>query len=294
MHSILIRCIFVYIHYNTNAYLQLHHCIYLYVYTVPLYLCIVYCVFMQAMDWCLDNGSASLLTHLRSLGHSIPSSLFFKYSDVLSDYLFSERPLVPIPDFKKNDLSVPLETGSFEDSLDEPEEPLQVIDNRPPISITPTFFLTWSNLSLTVFLPSFLQSPSLSGATLSHIDISHNKLVEIPIEIFHLPALKSLDVSHNCITLLPMVDNWRRGCRLQCLYVSYNSLTGGGSPLPHRKNDVDVSVPCAAEVWNVDLSHNDFCGFPSWVLKFPSLKILKLSGNPQVCFRERVCVRERV
>ena len=236
------------------------------------------------MDWCLENGSANLLSHLRSLGHSIPPSLFPKHTDVLSQYFFTQQPPTPIPEFTKNDLSVAPEPSNFEDTLDEPDEPLQVVDTRPAILISPTHHLPWSCLSLTVFPSEFLCSRTLSGLTLSHVDLSGNLLAEIPLEIFLLPCLTFLNVSRNYLSSLPAIDGWGRRSRLQILDASRNSLGGGGSPLPQRRGGGDgaVSVPCAGDVWNVDLSHNDFAGFPSWVTRFPSLRVLDLSGNPQV------------
>ena len=236
----------------------------------------------QAMDWCLDNGSANLLSHLRALGHSVPPTLFEKHAEVLTEYFFSEYPPILIPAFRKNDLSVALEPAPLEDSLGEPEEPLHVIDTRPSILVSQSYLLPWSNLSLTVFLRRFLQNHSLSVSNLSHIDLSHNQLWDIPLEIFRLPALKSLNVAHNRITSLPAVEQWARGSRLQYLNASHNSLTSRGSPVLQRRGNSDVSVPYAAEVWNVELSHNDLCGFPAWVLRFPSLRILDITGNPQV------------
>ena len=241
---------------------------------------------LQAMDWCLENGSANLLSHLRSLGHPVPPHLFTKYTDVLSQYFFTQHQPTPVPQFTKNDLSIAPETSNFEDTLDEPEEPLQVVDTRPTILVSPTFHLPWGSLSLTVFLSEFLRSRSLSGLILSHIDLSRNRLSEIPLEIFFLPCLKFLNVSHNGLTSLPALEGWAHHSRLQILNASHNSLGGGGSPLPQRRGggDAAVSVPCAGEVWSVDLSHNDFCGFPSWVTRFPSLRVLNLSGNPQVLY----------
>ena len=236
------------------------------------------------MEWCLENGSANLLSHLRSLGHSIPPSLFPKHTDVLSQYFFTQQPPTPIPEFTKNALSVAPESSNFEDTLDEPDEPLQVVDTRPTILVSPTHHLPWSDLSLTVFPSEFLCSRTLSGLTLSHVDLSGNLLAEIPLEIFLLPCLTFLNVSRNCLRSLPAIDGWGRRSRLQILDASRNSLGGGGSPLPQRRGGGDgaVSVPCAGDVWNVDLSHNDFTGFPSWVTRFPSLRVLDLSGNPQV------------
>ena len=235
------------------------------------------------MDWCLDNGSANLLSHLRSLGHSIPARLFEKHTEVLSEYLFKEYPPIIVPEFKKNNLSLAPEPSSFEDSLlNEPEEALQVIDTRPSLSVTQSYILSWKNLSLSVFLSQFFESQSLSLLSLSHVDLSHNQLSELPIEMFHLPALKSLNVAHNRITALPPIDHWSRKSKLQFLNAAHNSLTGGGSPILQRRSASEISVPFPAEVWNVDLSHNDFCGFPSWVLRFPSLRTLDLTGNPQV------------
>lgn len=234
------------------------------------------------MDWCLENGSASLLTHLRAFGYPVPPTLFEKHTEVLAEYFFSEYPPILVPEFEKNDLSIALEPASIEDSLDEPEEPLQVVDTRPSISISNSYLLPWNSLSLTVFLSNFLKFKSLSLSALSHINLSHNLLSEVPLQLFHLPALTSLNVSHNKITSLPAIELWSRKSKLQYLKASHNLLTSGGSPVLQRRTSSEVSGSYARGVWNVDLSHNKFCAFPSFILKLASLRVLDITGNPKV------------
>ena len=237
------------------------------------------------MDWCLDNGSANILTHLRDLGYAIPLNLFDKYHDVLTEYLFNEYPLATIPKFEVNDLSSLPQPVSIEDSLDEPEEPLNVVDTRPLISVSKSYLLSWRDISLSVFLRCFLNSPSLNLTCLAHIDLSHNKLTEVPPELFRLPALQSLNISHNHISTLTPVDLWTPRSHLQFLDASHNSLSGWGNPVTQRQV-AEGSVPLLKTVWNVNLSSNSLGEFPAAVLQFPALRVLDLSGNPQVC----VCV----
>lgn len=43
------------------------------------------------MDWALQNNSANMLTHLRSLGYAVPSDLIERDPVLFRDYLLSEK-----------------------------------------------------------------------------------------------------------------------------------------------------------------------------------------------------------
>lgn len=161
--------------------------------------------------------------------------------------------------------------------LDEGDEnTLAIQDTRPTIEVARTFHLFWRDISLPVFLSSFLDQEAMETKHLTHVDLSHNNLSTIPWQLFQLPVLESLDVSHNRLTSLPGLEYWRPGSRLQYLKASHNQLTEDTSP---RGTQVDPIVSSA--LWYVDLSHNLFHSFPRFLLHF-SLHHLDISHNPQV------------
>ncbi len=185
-----------------------------------------------------------------------------------------------MPKFQQLELKDLSELLSWEDSsilLEEGDEnALAIQDTRPTIEVTRTFHLSWRDISLPVFLPSFLEQAAMETKHLTHIDLSHNKLPSIPCEFFQLPLLESLDVSHNRLTSLPGVEHWRDHSHLQYLKASHNRLT---EDTPPRGTQVGQLV--STVLWYVDLSHNLFHAFPRFLLLF-SLHHLDISHNTQV------------
>jgi len=168
----------------------------------------------------------------------------------------------------------------FEDSEleDFDSEPLAVHDTRPTIEVTPTLHLLWRDISLSVFPASLLPH---RNHILTHLDVSSNNLHSVPIQLFQLRSIESLNISHNHLTQLPGIELWNASTKLQVLYASHNLIScDGHSPLLYRKNERSKRQPFN-ELWCVDLSHNRLSNFPMFVLHFP-LKLLDISHNTKV------------
>lgn len=190
-----------------------------------------------------------------------------------------EYPLRIIPYFQTLELEDTATIQGFEDSEleDFDKEPLAVQDMRPTIEVTPTQHLLWRDISLTLFPSNLLPQ---ERRLLTHIDISNNNLRCIPTELFQLPNLKTLNISHNHLTQLPFIEHWNADFSLQVLYASHNLIScDSHSPLVYRKGGRKQPF---RELWCVDLGHNQLGSFPLFVLHFP-LKLLDISHNTKVC-----------
>ena len=190
-----------------------------------------------------------------------------------------EYPLREVPRFKHLELKELSELLSWEDSsilLDDGDEnALTIQDTRPTIHVTPTFHLFWKDISLSLFLPCCLAPEAVDTRHLTHVDLSCNKLPSIPFELFQLPQLESLDVSHNQLTSLPPVELWVSDSHLQYLQASHNMISDDTPPrtIPGQ--------PSSWVLWYVDVSHNLFTSFPRFLLQF-SLQHLDISYNTKV------------
>lgn len=116
------------------------------------------------------------------------------------------------------------------------------------------------------------------------MDLSHNLLNEAPVELFQLPSLAYLNLSHNSLTSLPSYAHWGH-THLRIIDVSYNRITGDAlsSPSAHKKLGVASGNSFFPKLWSVDISHNDLSVCPKWVLLSRALMHLNLSGNNKVC-----------
>jgi len=233
------------------------------------------------MEWAIMNNSANILTHLRELGYAVPPELIDRYQETMRDYLFTEYPLQLVPRFahvKPEEQVVDLE----DNSLEEYDEPLTVIDPRQTLQVTRMYHLMWKDISLTSFKRGFLDPTSIPVYNIAHIDLSYNHLVSIPVQFFQMPNLESLDISHNQITQLPGIELWNTRTKLQILKASHNQITGDNhSPLQYRKHGGSARTPFP-EFWYLDLSYNQLKTFPQWVFHFPFLKHLNIRNNPKV------------
>lgn len=233
------------------------------------------------MDWAIQSSSANVLTHLRDLGYSVPVELIERNHDVMRDYFFAEYPLKVVPKFTHVELSE-LPDESLDDcSLEAYEEAFNVFDTRSSLEVSKAYYLMWQDISLTCFSRSFLDYDIIPVHLIAHVNLSHNKLTSIPALFFHLPNLESLDVSHNQLESLPSIETWSTASRLQVLNASHNGITGESlTPQLYRKRP-GRQVPFR-DLWFVDLSHNQLCSFPQWVLRLQSLKHLNIGYNPKV------------
>jgi len=86
-------------------------------------------------------------------------------------------------------------------------------------------YLYLNNLKLTSAPPSLD-----TLAYLEQLDLSHNNIPTLPMEIFQLRQLYSFDISHNKLTSSTSGEtwdtvNWAHECALEILDISFNSLT---------------------------------------------------------------------
>jgi serine/threonine protein kinase/GTPase SAR1 family protein len=142
---------------------------------------------------------------------------------------------------------------------------------------------------------------------LTHLNVSHNEIEELPPELFVQPTLKAINASHNKIRMLPPAKTWT--CiKLTTLNVSNNLLTGTVNsrlytilsnklqPFVERVTDVfhhfnvnfkgnkhraslENRLKKLQALANVDLSHNKLEAVPTWITLLPDLKSINLSEN---------------
>ena len=143
-----------------------------------------------------------------------------------------------------------------------------------------TYFLQWSDISLLAFPSTFVTLSSLPHSKITHADLSKNQLTSLPLELFQLNALISLNVSHNFLTSIPSPERWGK-TSLQIFDISHNSLSNDSSESSYRKVAVDYSMFPA--LWYIDLKSNSLTSCPPWLFMFAFVSHLDLRRN-QVCF----------
>ena len=124
------------------------------------------------------------------------------------------------------------------------------------------------------------QFVSLRFAYLNDLNLSKNNLSSLPIETFHLPALKILDVSHNPLNHLP--EWWWLSSSLVKLNVSTTHLTElclhGNAKKTHAAQDIEIKDGC--QLQELDISSSRLESFPKYLAcYFPNLKRLNVSRN---------------
>ena len=156
-----------------------------------------------------------------------------------------------------------------------------------------------------------LHVPALAQAdysTVRAVNLDKNFLKEVPIELFRLPKVMKIDLSHNEIVMLPEEDchkslegtalcGWE--CReLQELDLSHNHLTNLPScvwVLPNlealygQKNKITVLFPSnkvpnfrsplSASMTKIDFSENKLEAIPPFVFELPNLKTVQFHHN---------------
>ena len=120
----------------------------------------------------------------------------------------------------------------MESELDEDDEPVSIVDGRSSLLLSKVFLLAWGDISLTAFPASFL-SPNLTPIQqISYIDLSNNLLTWVPVELFQLPSVVSLNLSYNQLTQIPHPDHWSPSS-MHILNLSHNLLkSSDGSHTP--------------------------------------------------------------
>ena len=140
----------------------------------------------------------------------------------------------------------------------------------------------------TVELGSTAMHPILR--TITKLDISFNKLVRLPLIVFQLPSLKSLNASENSIKGLPSLSPGKKKetvksgglangklCWSQpdCHSILENSDTED-SDLDFNYQESSWDCPYLEEL---ELHHNSLMTLPTCVFELPSLKYLNASYN---------------
>lgn len=128
--------------------------------------------------------------------------------------------------------------------------------------------------------------PSLK--TVTRVDVSTNKLVKLPIVLFQMPSLKTLNASENAITGLPSL--WLGGKKD---LAQKNSLKAGKKPYSSCENiqenlafeEGEQDFTYAESGWNcphledIELHHNSLTTLPTCLFELPMLKYLNVSYN---------------
>ena len=136
--------------------------------------------------------------------------------------------------------------------------------------------LNASNNMLNNLSSLFEQFLSLRFAHLSDLNLSKNSLSSLPIETFHLPALKNLDISHNPLNHLPEWW-WLSNCLVK-LNVSATHLT---ELCPYSNTDVTYAAQeNGCQLQELDVSFSWLKTFPKCLAcYFPHLTHLNISHN---------------
>ena len=240
---------------------------------------------LQAMDWCLKHDRFEILAHLHSLGYSLPSEFLDSYPLTVGRYLMQIHPPEVVPNFKINDLSNDpyiYENADDFGELYDLETSMKVEDSRMALSVNPGWSLMWSDLSLykcpAEMLLSLSNGPS-PVAYLVNIDLSHNRLSKLPVEIFRLQSLESLNVSFNEITRIQHPVMWYGGPKV--LLASHNRLENVQvSAATQQKLASDILSSPSPRLWHADLSHNNYTSIPQSLMACRELQSLNMEENP--------------
>lgn len=84
----------------------------------------------------------------------------------------------------------------------------------------------WSRLMLETFTSAWLTKSctGLSKENLTHLNLSHNRLTYLPLDIYLLPSLTCLAAADNLLTELPDAAMWASQSKLQFLDLSGNRI----------------------------------------------------------------------
>jgi len=114
--------------------------------------------------------------------------------------------------------------------------------------------------------------------SLTKLDLSHNSLSQLPVDMANLKGLRELYVHHNVIVKLPS-SLFTLG-DLKVLNASNNAITS-----------LAAEVGELANLETLDLSNNNIRRLPPEIRKCEKLTVLNLSGNPWLCPQARICER---
>jgi len=113
---------------------------------------------------------------------------------------------------------------------------------------------------------------------LTKLDLSHNSLSQLPVEMEKLVNLNELYVNHNVIVKLPSSLFTLKD--LRTLNASNNAITS-----------LAPEIGDLANLENLDISNNNVRRLPPEIRKCEHLRTLCLRGNPWLCPQARICER---
>lgn len=131
--------------------------------------------------------------------------------------------------------------------------------------------------------------PHPSLRTITRVDISGNKLSKLPIVLFQMAALKTLNASENAITCLPCLwlggkkEKKTKASSLKVGKKAYSSCENILENLVFEESVQDFSY--AESGWNcphledIELHHNSLADLPTCLFELPVLKYLNVSSN---------------
>lgn len=163
--------------------------------------------------------------------------------------------------------------------------------------------LLWNNMKLTKLEQQWILTaaskinpydgdfagPHPSLKTITRVDISGNKLSKLPIVLFQMAALKTLNASENAITCLPCLwlggkkEKKTKASSLKVGKKAYSSCENILENLVFEESVQDFSY--AESGWNcphledIELHHNSLADLPTCLFELPVLKYLNVSSN---------------
>ena len=125
--------------------------------------------------------------------------------------------------------------------------------------------------------------PSLK--TVTRVDISTNKLSKLPIVLFQMPSLKTLNASENSITGLPSLwlGGRKESAHLKAGKKPYSSCENIQENLAFEESEQDFTY--AESGWScphleeIELHHNLLTSLPTCLFELPMLKYLNVAYN---------------
>lgn len=127
------------------------------------------------------------------------------------------------------------------------------------------------------------QHPVLN--TITRLDISANKLTQLPLVVFQLPCLKVLSASENSLSTLPSLGPRRKRETAPQNGVPNGKFSNSCDDVGEGDNTEDSDFTYRESSWNcphleeIELNRNSFTTLPTCLFQLPSLRYLNMSFN---------------
>lgn len=184
----------------------------------------------------------------------------------------------PDPDFKINKKAVPIDTELRPSTSNHTYSSLfpntaTMINWHSSNGSLPVVHMTWlseATLSCNPKLKDHPQAHTLCLAAITRIDLSHNQIKTIPIELFNLASIRILNVAQNKIESLPMPKDSGEYYApvLEELYLQDN-----------RLDQVPKNIFRLPNLQTVDVSNNKLQNLPYELWLSPRLRELNVAFN---------------